>query len=70
MGTYEYMSLPMDERANILWDQGLHLATVEDAVLYSLDGFYVEVTVKDGIQDITAFKQGERLDKYLNKIKL
>jgi hypothetical protein len=61
----------MNERATILWENGEYIAGAFRNNLYKLYDFYVEVSINDtGIMDIAAFKQGERLNKYLDQIKL
>jgi hypothetical protein len=75
MSIYEYIALPTDERAAVLWTRGEFIANAKSETdgwnLYCLSDFYVEVTLKnDDIVEITPFKEGERLDKYLSQIKL
>ncbi len=74
---YEYNALDLNAKAEILWDKGLFIensATDEYGFnLYSLLGFYVEVTMikpDNEIIAISAFKKGDRLTKYLDKITL
>jgi hypothetical protein len=74
---YDYIKLDMNERANILWDEGVFIDKYIDlriiTNLYYLDKFYVEVVLsnKDGrITEITPFKNGDRLEKYINHVDL
>ncbi len=70
---YEYIALDTNQRAEELWENGGFLTNVVfDEVaysLYSLFDFYVEVTmIENEISEITPFKHGERLEKYLGVI--
>ncbi len=70
---YEYIALETNQRAEELWENGGFLTNVafDDVAysLYSLFDFYVEVTmIENEISEITPFKQGERLEKYLGVI--
>lgn len=67
---YEYIALTDNQRADVLWDAGEFVISVQEKehsyCLYTLLGFYVEVTLLDNqISQITPFKLGDRLDKYL-----
>jgi hypothetical protein len=77
MTLYEYNALDLNNKADILWNKGLFIessANVEYGFnLYSLNGYYIEVTVikpSNEIIAISAFKTGERLLKYLDAISL
>ena len=66
------MKMDMNGRANMLWDEGIFIDKYIDLLiitnLYYLDSFFVEVVLsnKDGrITEITTFKHGERLEKYI-----
>ncbi len=70
LSMYEFILLDTAERAEILWDKGEFIsnAVIEDCAynLYTLYGFYVEVVlVQTELSEVTPFKQGERLEKYL-----
>lgn len=70
LSIYEYITLDTAQRAEILWDKGEFISNtvIEDCgfALYSLYGFYVEVVlVQTELSEVTPFKQGERLEKYL-----
>lgn len=72
---YEYIQLSVNERADVLWDNGWALDHMKHEgkqhSLYSLFDFYVEVTFTGkGVEDVMPFRQGVRLDKYLDRIKL
>lgn len=74
---FDYMKLDMNGRANLLWDEGIFIDKYIDLQiitnLYYLESFYVEVVLsnKDGrITEITPFKHGERLDKYIRHVDL
>ena len=73
----EYLKLTLGEKADLLWKNGLFIETYSDrnitANLYYIDSFFVEVIVTHNnsqIQEITPFKHGERLEKYLEMISL
>src|SRR5688572_8374145 len=64
---YDYIKLDLNDRANLLWDEGVFIEKYIDLQiitnLYYLDRFYVEVVLsnKDGrISEITPFKSGDR----------
>lgn len=72
---YEYSSLPLNEKAETLWQHGEFLTNVDMGnVAYSLHAvfkFYVEITIVGGqMTDFTPFIAGPRLDKYLPFISL
>lgn len=72
---YQYIGLNQNQRAEILWRNGEFISNIPDHhigfTLYSLYGFLVEVTlINEKISDITPFRQGERLDKYLKEISI
>lgn len=73
LGLYEYIALKTEQRAEALWRDGEFITNVkvgaESFSLYTIYMYYVEVTmVNDVISDITPFKQGQRLDKYMGGI--
>ncbi len=73
LGIYEYIILTDAQRADILWTDGDFITNVVEKerayALYALYGFYVEVTLIDNqISEVTPFKIGDRLDKYLSFI--
>lgn len=75
LGIYEYIALTDNQRAEMLWTDGEFVISVPEKehsyCLYTLYGFYVEVTLLDNqISEITPFKLGDRLDKYLPFISL
>lgn len=77
MKLYEYIVLDLNDKANILWENGVfldsHLETKRGFNLYYLNNYYVEVIVtklNEEIIDIMPFKQGHRLEKYLDKIEI
>ena len=77
MKLYEFSRLTEAEQYNVVWDIGTLVDQYfkGDVVmnLYAINEFFVEVYyVRDTNKIIYKkhFKQGELLDKYLNKIKL
>lgn len=77
MKLYEFSVLPEEEQYNILWSFGSHVDThISNSIvinLYVINDFFVEVyyNVKENkILCKKHFKQGELLDKYLDKIRL
>jgi hypothetical protein len=77
MKLYEFLSLTEVEQYNTVWSLGVHVDTyIKDIVainLYSINDFYCEVYYDMNTNKILykkTFKQGELLDKYLNKIKM
>jgi hypothetical protein len=72
---YDFILLNKTDRAQMLWQDGEfiihHQAGAEMFALYSLHGFYVEVTMFDSaIISVLPFKSGARLDKYLSEINI
>ncbi len=70
---YQYLLLNKDEKAKYLWEYGSFIINLVEndtaSNLYSLNGYFVEVMLADNIiVEITAFKKGERLNKYLDFI--
>lgn len=72
---YEFNRLPINERANYLWANGTFIMNVKQTEhsfnLYTLNSYYVEVKLLNSnneIVEIVPFKQGERLNKYLDFI--
>ena len=77
MKLYEFSRLSEVEQYNTVWSLGVHVDThVKDNIainLYSINDFYCEVYYDIKSNKILykqVFKQGARLDKYLNSIKL
>ncbi len=76
MELYEFSLLPINDRANTLWQNGEFIINVKENTssynLYSLFGYFVEVKLSEENQiiDIRPFKKGEILDKYLDFIDL
>ena len=77
MELYEYLLLNRDEKAQYLWENGELIANLKEGEqgfnLYSLNGYYVEVTLSNTdnkIIDIMPFKKGVRLEKHLDFIKI
>ena len=75
LSLYEYIALDTSQRAETLWQEGEFMTNLVDGnhaySLYSLHGFYVEVVLVDNeISEVTPFKLGDRLDKYLRHIDL
>jgi hypothetical protein len=75
LSLYEYVTLNQNERAEALWKDCEFIANIKDGakafVLYSIYTYYVEVMMEnDVITDITPFRQGARLEKYLNQINI
>jgi hypothetical protein len=77
MKLYEFSVLTEEEQYNSIWSLGSHVDTyISNNIainLYVINDFYVEVyydSVSNKILYKKHFKQGELLDKYLNKIKL
>ncbi len=74
---HDYIKLNMNDKANLLWDEGLFLDKYIDldiiTNLYYLNNFYVEVVLSNTngrISEITPFKKGNRLEKYLKAVDL
>jgi hypothetical protein len=77
MKIYEFLRLSEVERYNTLWSVGVHVDTyIEGNIainLYVVYDFYCEVYYDMKTNKVLykhSFKQGARLDKYLDKIKL
>ena len=77
MDIYEYHRLSLGERASLLWQQALFLGRHSDkestSNLYHIANFYVEAVVshtENRIIDVTPFRFGDRLEKYLEPISL
>jgi len=77
MYLYEYNVLSTEEKAEYLWQHGIHLTegTENDSVfsLYSLGDFYVEVIyckLKNEIETFRTFKKGDLLNPYLDLLPL
>lgn len=77
MNLYEFCRLSETEQYNIVWNLGTHIDThIKENIainLYAISEFYVEVYYDRDTNKILYkkhFKQGELLDKYLNRIKL
>jgi len=75
MTIYEFAVLDINAKADALWHSGIFLDNYIDnkkgVNLYSFNGYFVEVTLNNPNQEIiniTPFKRGFRLDKYLDKI--
>lgn len=72
----EYVTLSLNDRAEVLWDQGNYLETVVyygyTLKLYSLSSFFVEVYYSPITQSIEKIEVAyeEDLKKYLGRIKL
>jgi hypothetical protein len=77
MKLYDFIRLSEVEQYNAVWSLGVHVDThIKDNLainLYTIDDFYCEVYYDIKTNKILykqTFKQGERLDKYLDKIKI
>jgi hypothetical protein len=77
MKLYEFLRLSDVEQYNTVWSLGVHVDThIKDNIainLYSINDFYCEVYYDMKTNKILykqVFKQGARLDKYLDKIKI
>jgi len=74
MSTSEYVRLSLNDRAQILWDQGTYLETVvyygQTVKLYSLHSFFVEVFYSPVTQSIEKIEVAYKddLKKYLGRI--
>ena len=73
----DYIKLNLNDKANLLWDEGLFIDKYIDLSiitnLYYLHNFYVEVVlsnVNGRITEITPFKKGNRLEKYITQVDL
>jgi hypothetical protein len=74
---YDYIKLNLNDKANLLWDEGVFIDKYIDldmiTNLYYLPNFYVEVVLSNSngrITEITPFKKGDRLEKYLRHVDL
>jgi hypothetical protein len=60
MTLYQFNLLDQTERAEILWDKGVHLANRQEKdfkiLLYQVDGFYVEVWYDVNRNEISRLK--------------
>jgi hypothetical protein len=77
MKLYEFLRLSEVEQYNTVWSLGVHVDThINDNIainLYSINDFYSEVYYDMKTNKILykqVFKQGARLDKYLDRIKI
>jgi hypothetical protein len=77
MKLYEFLRLSEVEQYDAVWSLGVHVDTyIKDNLainLYSINDFYCEVHYDMKTNKILykqSFKQGARLDKYLDKIKI
>jgi hypothetical protein len=77
MKLYQFLGLSEVKQYNTVWSLGVHVDThIKDNIainLYSINDFYCEVYYDMKTNKILykqEFKQGARLDKYLNSIKL
>ncbi|PKH68908.1 hypothetical protein CXF59_01120 [Flavobacterium sp. ALD4] len=77
MKLYEFLRLSEVEQYNPVWSFGVHVDThIKDNIainLYSINDFYCEVYYEMKTNKIPykqVFKQGARLDKYLDRIKI
>ena len=77
MEIYDYIKLSLGDKADLLWKKGLFIENYCDRSvttnLYFMDKFYVEVVVTHNtsrIKEITPFRSGSRLEKYLEKFSL
>ena len=75
MELYEFVSLPLNDRATTVWNQGVYLCTrrTEQGYvnLYGIESFYVEVSHHseyNEIDDIRCFQCVSILDPYLDLI--
>ena len=75
MDIYDYNLLSLGERASLLWQQALYIGRHSDsdvtANLYHINNFFIEAVVshkENRIVDVTPFKTGDRLEKYLSRV--
>ena len=75
LGVYGFNIMPVNERADYLWDNGTFLATrIEDGMkinLHALSNFYVEVVYKSKVNkiiELKSFKTVRGLEPYLDLI--
>src|ERR1051325_1024517 len=74
---YDFIALSLNDRAKVLWEKGTFLSSFTDEqfafALYSLNDYYVEVSVSlknNNITEMIPFRQGWRLEKHLAQISL
>ena len=74
---YDFLVLDQNQRAEILWKKGLFLINRKEDkysfTLYSFNDHYVEVIMSNfdnKIIQIIPFRQGWRLEKYLDELVL
>jgi hypothetical protein len=77
MKLYEFLRLSEVEQYDAVWSEGVHVDThINDNIainLYVINDFYCEVFYNMNTNKILykqVFKQGVRLDKYLDKIEI
>ena len=77
MKLYEFLALSEEEQYNTIWEIGVLVDQfIKDDIvinLYSINDFYCEVYYDIKSNKILykqTFKQGARLDKYLDRIKI
>jgi len=77
MSIYDFIKLSLEERAELVLEREVYLESFTSGdnatSLYLLDGFFVEaeICVKETrITDFTPFKQGYRLEKYVQDVDL
>lgn len=75
MELYEYSLLPINDRADNLWANGKFIINIKEDIfsynLYTFFGYFIEVKLSNSdntIADITPFRKGELLNKYLDVI--
>jgi len=74
---YDFTAWPKTRQIAAVWNHGDFLTSSNDRhtsyALYAVYGFYVELTMTENgesILDVTAFRTGHWLDKYLEQIDL
>ena len=79
LNLYEYDSLCLDDRLHLTWSVGIPLAQINTRErvyrLYAVFEYYVEVIAVHMFSETTvtsavAFREGNRLEKYLDAIDL
>jgi len=77
MSPIEYNQLSLDERAELVFTEGKYTADIAEyyrhkVVLYALYNFWVEVfyNLDDNVVEAVRLAGPEKLDKYLNRIKI
>lgn len=75
MDIYDYTQLSLGEKASLLWQRALYIDKYSDEEnttnLYHINNFYIEAVVshkENRIIDVTPFKMGDRLEKYLMRV--